>query len=80
VDALPETHQVVVDLIVAAVEFLEDDDALVALLLGVRDDLLQVDVGGFIILEEMLFGVFDDAVGTERHEAVSVAAEVGEEL
>jgi hypothetical protein len=49
-------------------------------LFGVADGIEEVDVGGFVVLYEMLFCVFDDAVGAEGHEAVHVAAEVGEEL
>lgn len=50
VDALPQSHQVVEDLIVVFIELLEDHDMLVALLLGLGDDFEEVDVGGLVVL------------------------------
>ena len=76
--ALPEPHQVVVDLIVGPTELLEKNDVLIAFLLGIEEDFLEVDVGRLVVLEEVLLGVLDDAVGAEGHEALRIAAEVGE--
>ena len=66
-DALSQSHQIVKYFIIAFVEFFKNDDMLIALLLRLGDDLLQVDVGGLVVLKKVLFGVLDDAVGTQRH-------------
>lgn len=53
---------------------------LVTLLPGLCKRLLQVDICGLVVFKEVLLSVLDDAVGTQRHEALGVAAEVGQEL
>lgn len=53
---------------------------LVTLLSRFCKRLLQVDICRLVVFEEVLLGVFDDAVGAERHEALRVAAEVGQEF
>ena len=53
---------------------------LVTSLLCLVQRLLEVEVGRPIVLEEVLLGVLDYAVGAERHQALSIAAEVGQEL
>lgn len=40
---------------------------LVAFLFGLRDNVEQIDVDGFVVLQEVLFCMLDDAVGTKRH-------------
>jgi len=49
---------------------------LIALLFGISDSIVDVDIHWLVILEEVLLGVLDDAVGAEWHETVEVAAEV----
>ena len=75
-DALSQSDQIVKYFIIAFIEFFKDDDMLVTLLLRLGDDFLQVDVGGLVVLKEVLFGVLDNAVGTQRHQAFAVAAKI----
>ncbi len=53
---------------------------LIAFLFGIVDGLDKVDVGRFVVLDEVLFSMLDDAVGTEGHETLCIAAEVGKKF
>jgi hypothetical protein len=78
VNALPEPHGIVIQFVVGTTQFLVDDDVLIALLLGFGDGIMNVDIDGAVALQEVLLRVLDDAVWTQRHQAVGVAAEVGQ--
>ena len=80
VDTFSESHDIIIDFIVAFAQFFEYYDVLIAFLFGIVDGLEEVDVDGFVVLDKVLFGMFYDAVGTERHETLCVAAEVGEKF
>jgi hypothetical protein len=53
---------------------------LIAFLFNFSDYLLEVDVGRLIILQEVLLGMLDDAVGTQRHQALTIATKIGEKF
>ena len=79
-NALPKTEDVIVNFIVGFCDFFEDDDVLVAFLFSVVDGIDEVNVYRFVVVDKMLFGVFDDTVGTEGHEALHIAAEVSKKF
>jgi len=53
---------------------------LIAFLFGIVDGLEEVNVDRFVVLDEVLLSMFDYAVGTEWHETLCIAAEVGEKF
>lgn len=78
--AFPQPQDIVINLVVVFTELLENDDMLVALLFSVTNGFNQIDIGRFVIFDEVLLSVLNDAVGTKGHEALHVTAEVGEKL
>ena len=76
--AFPQSHQIIVYLIISPTELFEKNNVLVAFLFGIHKDFLKVYVGWLIVLEEVLFSVLDNTVGTEGHKAIRIAAEVSE--
>ena len=64
VDTFLQSHQIIKDFVIWSIELLKDNDMLVALLFGLLNDIVYVDVARFIALEEVLLGMLDNAVGT----------------
>lgn len=77
---LSQSHNIVIDIVIALTQLLKHHDVLVAFLLCVVDRFEDVDIGGFVVLDEVLLGMFNDAVGAEGHEALCIAAEIGEKF